>query len=193
MPKRNLVIPAMLSAAMLVAAAGCASANLPRTTRPTIEDYTEMAEAMAQSLAASDLLRHRTPQSEPWVFAIRKVENLSNEVMTESERWYVMARLQSSLPIQAMQQQKNIRFVIPAERRDQLRRYPELDMDPLIAADRRPTHVINAVFYSVPRAVRRDRTDLYYCEFELLPMGDAVPVWVDRFEYKRVAYGHIWD
>jgi len=164
-----------------------------RSTRTTPDDLLEMSEAMTQSLLASDPIRFRTPESTPWVVTIRKVENLSSEILTESERWYVMAHLRSSLPINSMRQSKNITFVIPAERAEMLRQFEDIQLDEAFASQRRPTHILDCVFRSVTRASKDGRTDQYYAEFQLLPLDNPSPVWTDRFEYKRIARGHIWD
>jgi hypothetical protein len=173
----------------------CASTSGGGTTRMTAEDLTEMSEAMAQSLAQSDALRDRTPQSEPWVISIDRALNLSTDVITESERWYVIQRLRSTLPIRAMSQQKNITFVIPKERLDAIRNNPKLDIsdDRNFGSDRVPTHQMTATFRGGVRADALYRSDYYYCEFEIINLATGVPAWADKFEYKRAASGHIWD
>jgi len=189
-PRTGSHAVAALVIVMSLLAVGC---KTPRSTRTTPDDLLEMSEAMTQSLLASDAIRRRTPDSPPWVITIRKVQNLSNDVLTDAERWYVMAHLRSSLPINTMSRRKNINFVIPAERAELVRQFDDIQLDGAFAADRRPTHVLDAVFRSATRASAIDRTDYYYVEFELLPLDDPVPVWTDRFEYKRVGRGHIWD
>jgi len=173
---------------------GCGSSK-PQSTRMTAEDLTEMSEAMAQSLAQSDALRDRTAGSTPWVISIDRVQNLTKDIITESERWYVIQRLRSSLPIRAMSQQKNITFVIPRERLDAIRNNPKIDVsdDPNFGSQRTPTHQMNAKFIGGERADATNRTDTYYCEFEIMNLATGVPEWTDRFEYKRTAKGHVWD
>ena len=177
----------------LLSMASCATA--PKSSRMTTEDFTEMSEAMAQSLAQSDALGNRTPASEPWVISIDRVQNLTKDIITESERWYVIQRLRSSLPIRAMSQQKNIVFVIPRERLDAIRNNPNIDVsdDPNFGIQRTPTHQMTAKFIGSERAIALTRTDTYYCEFEIMNLATGVPEWTDRFEYKRQAHGHIWD
>jgi hypothetical protein len=188
-------LPLLLLVLLLLT--GCNSAPTSRSTRMTVDDLNEMSEAMAQSLARSDALRDRTPTSEPWVISIDRAQNLSSDVMTESEKWFVVQKLRSTLPIQAMSKQKNITFVIPKERLDAIRANPKLDVgsDPNFGATRKPTHQMNATFRSLTRANKEGtgRTEAYYCEFEIMEFASAVPVWADKFEYKRGATGHIWD
>lgn len=184
-----LVMLALLTAAGLT---GCSSA--PKSSRMTAADMTDMAQAMASSLAQSETVRQRTPQSPRWVIAIQKVENLTQDVMTESEQWGVMARLQGSLPITALYDQRNIRFVIPAERTRAIRQQPDLKgYEQAFGGERAPTHVMTATFRSATRADARNRSDYYYCDFVMQELASGQTVWNDRFEYKRIAKGHVWD
>lgn len=164
-----------------------------RTSRMTGDDLEMISTEMAASLAGSDAVRGRTAQSPRWVVAFIKVRNLTSDVMTESEQWSIMARVRSGVSLQALGEQRNIRFVIPAE---QSRRIMQSDMETFgvdFGADRKPTHEINATFRSITRADQTNRSELYYCEFQLLDLGTGEPVWSDKVEYKRVAKGHIWD
>jgi hypothetical protein len=187
-PAWALRLTAILLAATLV---GCATA---RSTRVTVEDFSEMSNAMAQSLARSPWLDQRNPASEPITVSIEKVQNLSSDVMTQSEQWYVIQKLRSSLPITALWDQKAVRFVIPPEKQQLVRQDAALAPD---AADygsqRRPTHLMSATFRSITRADATNRTDLYYCEFEILDLATRLPVWTDKFEFKRAAAGHVLD
>lgn len=171
-----LVITLML---MLV---GCGTAR--RTTRIAVDDYEVMATEMSDSLADSDAIAERGPDSEPWVVSINKVMNLTSDVMSESEQWSIVEQIRGSLPMSDLWKTKKIRFVLPAERRE---------ADPMLSDDAGVTHVMTATFRSSTRAVADGRTELYYCEFELMDLKTGVPVWLDRFEYKRTASGLLWD
>lgn len=175
----------------VVFAHGCATAQ--RTTRITVNDLEAISHAMAASLAASDALGDRNRDSPVWIVSIDKVQNLSSDVMTESEQWSVIARLRSSLPIQALWDQKNVRFVIPVDRLESLRHAHGGDWGQGFGTQRRPTHQMAATFRSITRAGAENRTDLYFCEFQILDLVTGEPVWSDKFEYKRAAAGHILD
>ena len=183
----------------VAALAGCAT-SAPASTRMTVDDLNEMAAAMSQSLARSDALKERTPESPHWVISIDKALNLSSDIITESERWFVVQKVRSSVPIQAFSKQKNITFILPAERYEMMRRDPRFGVKGEEGFGRaKPTHQMTATFRSVTRGSAEGRTDQYYCEFEILDIssplaqGGGVPVWIDKFEYKRAAIGHIWD
>src|SRR4051812_32541014 len=92
---------------------GCATA--PRTTVLQAGDLDATTTAMAAKLADSRFLAERTPESPKMTIAVSKVENLSSDIITESEEWSLMQRVRDSLPIMQLGAQKNLVFVIPAE------------------------------------------------------------------------------
>lgn len=180
--------------ACAVAALSLTACQPSRSTRMTAEDLEEMARAMAQSLAASPAIVQRNADSPRWVVSIDKVLNLTSDVMTPAEQWYVIARLRSSLPMSALAESRNIVFVIPAEQARRMRSDPDAQtFSEDFASDRRPTHQMTATFRSVDRAIAMHATTMYYAEFELIDLTTGEPVWIDRFEYKREARGHVWD
>ncbi len=194
----KLTCTAMLGWFLGCLIAGCTS--LPQTTRMTAADMEFMATQMAGSLSQAPFLAGRSPDSSPMVIALQKVENLSDDVMTPAEQWFVMQRLVASLPMQALREQRNVHWVLPAERLALIKADPQWgaaagELPDDFGRDRRPTHVMTAVFRSVPRiaANAMDRTDLYYTEFELMDLATSEPVWHDSFSYKRIARGHVWD
>lgn len=157
----------------------------------TVDDFDAMTAAMAQSLLQSDAIAARGPDSDPWIISIQKVTNLSSDVMPQREQWSIMAQIRGAAPIQTLWQQKNVRFVLPAQRVVELRNAGVEYED--FGAQRKPTHTMTATFRSATRAQEKDRTDLYYTEFEIIDLQTGVPVWQDRFEFKRAAHGQIWD
>jgi hypothetical protein len=172
----------------------CASKPIGESTRLTIDDIDAMTAAMAQSLLSSEALAKRGPDSEPWVVSIDKVLNLSDEVMTPNEQWSIMAQVRGAAPIRALWDEKAVRFVIPPEHVVALRNSEYgPDFADGFGGDRKVTHTMTATFRSVTRAQAKRRSDLYYCEFDLLAFATGEPVWSDRFEFKRQAKGHVWD
>lgn len=165
----------------------------PRTTRLTVEDFQEMADAMAESLLRSEALGRRGSESEPWIVSMERVRNLSSDVMTASEQWMIMARLRSSAPLGELWDSKNVRFVLPPERARQLRESEALAFEQIAPTRTEPTHTLTATIRSVTRADAGARTDLYYCEFEMLDLTTGEAVWNDRFEVRREALGHVWN
>jgi hypothetical protein len=189
---RSLILTLGLLPALLC----CCSA--PQSTRLTAGDMDEVAVRMAASLRRCPALAARGPDSPLWVVTIDKVTNLTSDVMSEGEKWYIMARVQGLLPMASLRQEKNIRFVIPAERRDAMLADPNIgtkagELTDAFAAGRTPTHTLEATFRSITRADATHRTDAYLCQFQLLDLRSASPPWVDQFEFQRAASGHLWD
>ncbi len=188
-----------LSGAAVIAAAGvlAACAAPARNSRMTGDDLEQIGRSIADSLTRSDLLAERDASSAPWLVTITKIRNLSSDVMTESEQWAVVARVRSSLSIEALRESKNIRWVIPVEQVERMRADPSGGFGPAdspeFASERRPTHQLIPTFRSLTRADATARTELYYCEFQIVDIETSAVVWSDRFEYKREARGHVWD
>ncbi|MEM7682371.1 MAG: hypothetical protein AAF288_10490 [Planctomycetota bacterium] len=184
-----------LALAWALGLGGCAS---PGTTRVQIEDYQEIAAKMSLSLRDAPAVVGRSPSSPQWVVSMAGLENRSTEVLTEAERWYVLAKVRAAQPIDALWDDRRIRFVIPPERRSLLRQsQPEEfatdDFGGALGPDRGVTHTLDATLRTVTRAQDRHRTDLFLIEFQLLDLRSGEPVWLDRFEFKRAAAGFLWD
>lgn len=181
----------VLLPAALLALAGC---QTQRTSRISVEDYQEMAAAMAQSLRRSEAFADRSPQSEPWVVSFDKVLNLSSEIMPRGEQWYVVSAVRGAQPINSLWQDKRVSFVIPAQHAIDQRATIEAErIDKGFGSERGVTHTITATFRSVTRASADARVDVYQCEFQMIDLNTGVPVWNDLFEFKRAARGSIRD
>lgn len=183
-----------LLAICLLSALGACGTTPRQTTRLALDDLDQMAQAMADSLKTAEAITSRTPDDEPWRVSIAKVENLTSEVVTESEKWTVLARLRAAAPIRTFSERYAVRFVIPPERRSMVVADAGGDMDFAdFGAARAATHVMTAVFRSITRADRDVRTDLYQAEFVIIDLKAGEPVWSDLFTIKRTAEGHLWD
>jgi len=186
----NVVLFCVLGLAYAQALGGCATP--PRSSRLTVEDFQEVAAAMAQSLRQSEAINDRTLTSDPWMISIDKIQNLTNDIIPISEQWAVMGMLRSSFQMTELWDLHRVAFVIPPEKAQRLRN--ELQNDPIqLSNDRQVTHTLIATFRSITRATEDHRSDYYYLEFELLPIEGGQPVWIDRFEIKRQAFGSLLD
>jgi hypothetical protein len=168
---------------------GCASTQ-PQSTRLTADDLETITIEMAEKLRGSAFLRDRTPESPRIIVAIQKVENLSTDLISDSERWYLMERVASSTPIMALRQDRNIGFVLPAEK---VQRTREVTGDSEFAKGRAPTHEMAATLRTVTRAAGVDRTELYACEYRITTIATGEVAWTDSFEFKRAAVGKAYD
>lgn len=184
-----LTLAAWLAAPTLLPA--CASAPGGRSsTRLTADDLQVITSEMADKLRSSDFLNARTPDSPPIGIAIQRVTNLSSDMIPISEQWWLMERVRNDLPIVQLGQERNLRFIVPAEQIENLR---QLGFEPGAFEGRQPTHVMDAVFRSVTRSGDNARTDLYMCEYRITSLATGELAWADSFEFKRAAFGRSWD
>ncbi len=172
---------------------GCAGP--PRSTVMTVEDYEYVAREMAgnlrRSLVDKGLLASRGPDSPPIVIAVQKVVNLTSDVMSEATKWYLMARVVNSQPLRSLRATKNVYFTIAAEHLREARKRGSVETG--FAELRHPTHAMTATFHSVTRSTGVERTDLYYCQYEITDLLTGETVWSDKVEFKRIAHGRTWD
>lgn len=178
----------------IVMICGC---HKPQSTRLSLGDLNVLTAQMASSLAGSDFLRNRTPQSAPITVVVNKVENLTYDVIPPAEQWMLMVRVRASLPIQTVGQQKNVFFQITPERVAALREMGfEVDEQPAPPA----THLMTATFRSSERISGPEksepadlREDYYYLEYRIVELASGQLVWSDAFEFKREAKGRLID
>lgn len=167
--------------------AGCASA--PKSSRLSVDDIEFTAKELAAKLADSRLLRERTAESPRMVVAIDKVENLSNDLIPESDQWYMMVRVRNSQSMESLRRLRNIVFVVPAEKA----RSGVTEFDREFTSGRRPTHVMSATYTSAVRTAGKDRTDAYMCELRMTDIDTREVVFADSVEFKKVAFGKAYD
>lgn len=168
-----------------------ACAGPARTTSLRTEDLELVASAMAEKLKQSHFLDGRGPGQPKLLLAVRAAENLSSDVMTAADRWYLVEGLTGELPLSTLARDYSIAFVIPEERARAAVERGAVDADAF--AGRRPTHVLTATVQSVTRASGADRTDLYALEYRIVELETGVEQWSDTFEFKRAARGKSYD
>ncbi len=175
---------------------GFACSNQGKSTVIRSADFDAATQEMVSSLAASDFLRDRTPDSPLAIITINKVENLTSDPIPPGEQWMLMARLQGALPIRELGKRKNIRFQIPPERQLLASEggYRGDFTDP--TAQTPATHVMKATFRSSTRVARtkshslvNDRVDYYTMQYVIESIQTREIVWTYSFEFKRQARG----
>ncbi len=184
---RRLGVACSLVCAVVVV--GCSGAA--KSTRLTMGDLDDTTAVMAQKLADSRLLADRTPESPRMLIAINKVENLTSDLIPESEEWLLMERVKGSLPILNLGKERNMAFVIPANHLRAGRKRGNLPQG--FAMERRPTHEMTATFHSGTRSSRKDRTDAYLVEYRITDLETGTLEWNETFEFKRAAAGLAYD
>lgn len=180
-------------AVCVLCALGC---KTPQSSRIQVDDYVEMAAAMAQSLRQSDPFVKRSADSDPMIVSFDKVLNLSSEIMTQGEQWGVVAMVRGAQPINSLWDDKRVAFVIPARYAiDQRGTMDSERADKGFGTERGVTHTVTSTFRSVTRVPDdgSGRTDVYACEFQMLDLNTNESVWIDRFEFKRAATGSVRD
>jgi hypothetical protein len=178
----------------LAAIGGGCAASKGQSSRLTDDDLLVASDRMVASLAASDFLAGRAPDSPPVVVVTNKVENLTDQIIPPAKQWESVLRVQNALPVQEFSKKHNIRFVVPPEREEfaQGSGLPVADTGGL-----KPTHVLTATFTNAARVGQnkggliQNRQDYYYLEFRLTEVQGRELVWADAFEFKREARGNL--
>ena len=166
----------------------CASSGAAKSTRLRTGDFRLMTAELAVALSRSSALADRTPDDPPMLIAMDQVENLTADLITPSEGWFLMDRVRSAQDIVALSRERSVRFVIPAARAQGI-----TDIEPGALAGREPTHALRATIRSVTRQAGIDRTDLYDIEYRLIELASAEALWTATFPLKRAAVGKAWD
>lgn len=194
MPVRS-VLGLVVLCALVLGSVGCRGGQ---STRLTAADLTDVSAEMAAALSAAPQVRGRTPGSPAWVVAIDRVENLSSDIISRSEQWYLVEKVRGGLPLAELGRSRNISFVIAAEQLEGLRAsgvLGETDAGGVrFGEDRRPTHRMSGVFRSLTRSAPGvARTDAYSVTFTITEIGSGEMVWSDDFLIKRAASGRSWN
>lgn len=170
----------------------------PRDTRLTHDDMNEMVNRMAMSLANSEFIKNRTPDSPSAYIMIDRVQNLSSDRIPIPEQWALVSRLRSMMPLSEWAEGKNLYFLITPERRETARRGGYTgEFGPGEKAD----FLMSADFLSARRAASVDNeeglvdvmAEQYYMEYFLTDLDRRKILWSDKFEVKREARGLLID
>lgn len=185
----NVILACALACVVVVGLGACKTA--PKSSRLAVEDIEHTAIELGAKLGGSDFLQGRTPDSPRVAIAITKVENLSTDIIPESDRWYIMARVREGQGLEPLRRLRNVVFVVPMEfLRDSL---TPTEFDREYASGRTPTHEMEATFRSATRTAGRDRTDVYLCEMRVTSLDTREIVWTDIVEFKKTAFGKAYD
>jgi len=170
---------------------GCAPPKAHTTFLRSV-DLIEMTDQMATSFASDEIIGSRTPGDEPWIVSIRQIENHTNQIIPNREKWLYVARLRAQLAQARLSEQHNLIWIIPPERwaevSEEIREPNEpehLRMD--------PTHLLTAEFHTLTTTSGRGRSDAYLCDYQLIDLQTARVIWEDKWEVKRVAVGRTYD
>lgn len=189
-------LPFILLALLAMLLPACSSA--PRSTRLTQADFTDMATDLAQKLRDSEFLKNRTQDSPPIVLTWDKVENLTQDILTQGEQWAIMQKVRDSAGLVQLGKEKAFMLVIPASlKAEGEQRVGGSNYEDGFAASRSPTHRLDATLRSATRSAASltagARTDTYLCDFRVTVLSDGQLVWSDTVALKRAAAGLSFD
>jgi len=176
---------------LLLLPSACASGPpVARTTFLDSVDLVEMTDRMAQSFSMDEDIASRGLQSERWVVSMNRIENHTNQIIPEREKWLYVARLRALLDQSTLSRERNLTWIIPPERwdllRDELGPAPEVLRLP-------PTHQLSGEFTALTNTSGQGRSDLYLAEYHLLSLDDGRTIWSDHWEVKRSISGTSYD
>lgn len=172
--------------------AGCGGSPTVRTTFLNSVDLANMTNHMATSFAQDDLISDRNQGDTPWVIAINRVTNHTNQVIPEREKWLYLARLRARLAQSHVAEARSLIWVIPPEQWSAVQEElgapaapPELRMS--------PTHQMTAEFYTLTSSSGAGRADTYHCAFSLFDLTTGAEIWRDAWEVKHWMEGRTYD
>ncbi len=162
-----------------------------RSTQLQTLDFESIVVEIAASLRESDFLSGRTPESPEILLTSREPTNLTSDLMTKGERWYLIDRITHSFHLRDLAGERRIRFIVPAERLENLKE--AIGFERTIGEERKPTHVLAAVFRNITRSFALDRTDLYAAHYSITALESGETVWTGEYLLKRTAAGRSYN
>lgn len=185
-------IAAACAGVALCAGVGCGGVDLTKSSRLSVGDMRLIVDETVQSLAASDWVASRSADSPRATVTFGEMVNVSDDVITRSELWYLAQAVAGEVfGNRELRQGKNIVLVVPAERLDAARRRGSFDVP--VGGDREVTHVMSCEIDTVARSEGDSRTDLYRAEYTLLNLGTAEIEWIGRVTFERRALGRSFN
>ena len=171
---------------------GCGSTPRVRTTFLRSVDLIDMTDRMAQSFAADEVIGERGPDDDPWVISIHRVVNHTNQIIPDREKWLYVARLRAMLAQSELTEQRSIIWIIPPERWPIVAEEIDAPGDPY-GLRMNPTHLLTAEFHSLTITSAHGRSDMYYCDYQLLDLHSGGVIWEGAWEVKRAVSGLTYD
>lgn len=190
-PNTTVVILLLLCTTVLTACGGP-----PKVRTPFLRsvDLIDMTDRMAESFTASEVIRQRSPENDPWVISIYRVINHTNQVIPDREKWLYIGRLRAMLARSDVSPRHALIWVVPPERWPNIAEAMNADVNaepPYMRLP--PTHVLTAQFNALTTTSGSGRSDTYLCAFELLELATGRMVWQDSWEVKRTVRGLTYD
>ncbi len=172
---------------------GCASApgrGPGQTTALTVSDIDEVTASIIEQLVEKPVFQDRTEQTPELLITFANAINLSDDLIPDRQRWYLMLRVADAFTATAFAKQRNIVMIIPAERLRRLQRTVWTAQP--VGDDRLPTHIITAEINNLQRGDARTRTDQYIFRFIVSELQTGTVLASARVQITRQAFGKIW-
>lgn len=182
----------LLLAAIGLLLVGCGGPPKVRTTFLNSIDLIDMTDRMAESFAHDEVIGRRTPDDDPWVISIYRVQNHTNQIIPEREKWLYIARLRAKLAQSDIAAQRGPIWIIPPERWPMVAEELGVSEEPY-GLRMNPTHQLTAEFNTLTVTSGRGRSDTYVCSYHLYDLRTGTIVWEDSWEVKRAISGKTYD
>jgi hypothetical protein len=184
-------IRAIVTCSLALLSCACASdPPVARTTFLDSVDLIEMTDRMAQSFSLDEDIAGRDGDSESWVVSMNRIENHTNQIIPEREKWLYVARLRALLDRSTLSRERNLTWIIPPGRWAML----QDELGPAPATLRlQPTHQLTGEFTALTNTSGQGRSDSYLAEYHLFSLDDGRMIWSDHWEAKRTVSGRTYD
>ncbi len=181
-----------------VAGVGCA-APPERTTLLRAADLRVNTMQIVDQLAGSDWLRGRDTQSPRIVLRPERLENLSDNRLSQGDQWAAMSMVLLNQRMLDMLRSRNVVVQMPPLRSEAIARAGLTVNEP--AAQLEPTHLFSGRLRSLTRAGggenagsdRVQRRDTFLFEYVVSDIRSREVNWSGQTEISRLAHGSLID
>jgi hypothetical protein len=177
---------------LLLFLAGCGGPPKVQTTFLRGVDLIDMTDTMAASFTHDEVIAARTESSKPWVISLYRVQNHTNQIIPDREKWLYLARLRAMLQQSDVGQKRSIIWIIPPERWPMVAQELGVSEEPY-GLRMNPTHQLTAEFHALTNTSGTGRSDTYVCDYQLLDLETGTIEWEDSWEVKRAIGGKTYD
>jgi hypothetical protein len=171
---------------------GCGGAPAARTTFLQSVDLVNMTDRMAESFSHNDAITRRSPSDPPWIVSFSKIENQTNQIIPEREKWLYIGRLRALLAESDVAKAHHIIWIIPPEEWPMIAQELGVSNEPY-GLRMHPTHQLTGKFGTLTNTSGKGRSDLYVCGYQLIDLRDGRIVWEGTWEVKRAISGKTYD
>lgn len=185
-------------ACMLIGVFGAGCAAPQRSTLLRGSDIQLSTQRIVDQLAASEWLAGRTQSSPRAVLRPERLENLSDNRLSQGDQWAAMSMVLLNPRMLEMLRSKNVIVQMPTLRSEAIARAGLTINEP--AAQLLPTHLFRGRLRSLSRAGsaqvdsdRVQRRDTFIFEYAIAAVESREIAWSGQTELSRLAHGSLVD